>query len=225
MHANIIKIDQSYPLDGSAPQNYIVVQLPTGHVIRAEVSDEETKAVLAAASVNGSAASSPQTRDEHRVSTQMIGVEQEYDEPNEEMSVEQTDDPIEAVFSHAVEEAEKINWMRLPPDSLSPMMKKVFSDMGMPRLMTPVEIEFYVQKVVDGMKDAEESGEVVLEDTKPVAKATVQQNSTIVRRIPPIRTVPKDEWGNPQAPVRTGEIDSGEVVGDGDADEDGVGSI
>lgn len=220
MHADIIKIDQSYPLDGSAPQNFIVVRLPTGQVIRAEVTDEETKAVLAAAAING-AAPRPQDVD-YIVPDRTVEVEQ--DEPDEDMGVEQTEDPIEAVFSYAAEEAEKIDWVRLPPDAMSPMMKKVFSDMGMPALLSPAEIDFYVQKVVDGMKSAESEGSVV-EPPKPVARATVHQDSTIVRRIPPIRTVPKDDWGNPRVPVRAGEIDPGEVVGDGDADEDGIGSI
>ncbi len=48
MQARIVRIDQSFPLDGTAVQNFLVLELPGAGQIRAVVDEEVVQQVIAA---------------------------------------------------------------------------------------------------------------------------------------------------------------------------------
>ena len=196
MRVDIIAIDQTYPLDGTPARNFAVIRLPNGQIVRGEVDDSGTQMLLRAASDSGFEPTAPSD----------LTIEPPTFVPEEEGILEQAfEEP---------EEEEVIEWMKLPPTVLTPVMKKSLLEAGAPPLLTEAQLQQYVTALIEGMGS---------ETPKP--KITTQQSARVVQRVPPIRTVPMDEKGNPIVASTRGEIDAGEVVGEGERDEDGVASV
>jgi hypothetical protein len=215
MQVDILRIDQSFHLDGSGKvQSYAVLRLSTGELIKAEIDDESIKKLAAAAPSNGTYPTGG-VETSVEVANEEVGVASDETVSYEAVETSQVgSDVVANVFSS---EGEKIGWAKLSPNVLTPTMKSMFIKLGLPSHLTEQEIDYYVSKILEGMN---------AEDEKPQQPAIrYAQESTVVRRVPPIHRVQSDERGNPVVPMRSGEVDPGEVVGGGDVDEDGVGSL
>lgn len=220
MRASILRIDQSYPLERGDVQNFLVIQLPTGAVVRAEIDDEATTKVLEARGVeveqpdgNGQSISALQAS----TGTQAFAIDQGFSVDASEP--EQSQGVVEQVFRDPNDEL--VNWARLSPEQLSPLMKNTFKKLGVPDRLTARQIEELVNTIAEGMHAEEETQQPTPAGKLQPPTVSVHQNRRTTQNIPPIRTVRKDEMGNPIVP-NSARVDSdpGEVVGD--VDEDGV---
>lgn len=121
--------------------------------------------------------------------------------PPESYSLQEEEEDVAEVFGGAPQE-DLVEWSNLPDNQLSPLMKNVLEKIEAPPRISRAELDEVINAVVEGTRDKTKG------HRGPV---------------PPIRTVGKDEMGNPMVPGA--DADPGEVIGGDDYDEDGVGQL
>lgn len=231
MLSKIVKLDQSFNISLGHVTNYIVMELQNGSVIRAQVTDAEYNHVLEAVSTMTDEATTENVHPQH------LEQGEDYD-PNapentkapysaESVQAEDSEDVHSEILFQASgsvdppqaedeeeEEEDMVSWRELPDTALSPLMKKILEDIALPDPVAYSTLEAVVAAVAEG-KGPEGNG-------APTPGVRITEGTRIVSKVPPIRSVDKDEMGYPRVPQAT---QAPSVAGGEDLDEDGVGQL
>ena len=205
----VINIDSSFSLEDGSIQDYIVFRLPDGSISRA-LTDVETTKKLIGIATNGKG-------EEPLPSEAPIGI------------------PMPVDVDISVKEEGKIAWRLLSNDTLSSMMKAALNLLNVSDELTQTELQQLVEHIAENFSEEDWARvqESVLQEAQPaplnspqrpaaappVNKVQWADGSPIVAGGAPARTVPADDMGYPVVP---GEVDTGEIVGGDDVDEDGT---
>lgn len=195
MIAEILKIEQSFDVETGELTNFAVMRLPNGVVVQAVLSEEDTAAVVDAASP------------EEPEYEEAVDMEPELAEP---AAVEETK------LAAPAEDEDLITWSLLPASILDPQVREVLEGAKLPERIPEAALRELIASVRDGL--VEEARAAL---AKPVAPAA--PSAPRVQEAPRPRTVSKDEAGNPIVPRNAPPViahDPGEVV-----DEDGVAQL
>jgi hypothetical protein len=122
MQVMLDRLEQSYPLDGGPVLTYLILTLPSGSVVKAQVTSEAAQKLIEA-SVNGSPVSSG---------------------PREESTFALVEDSLPEPPAVTFDEGsadEELEWGSLPDDVLAPVYKQVMHDLGVPALLPLKEFE------------------------------------------------------------------------------------
>lgn len=228
IYAEVVAIDQRYAFgQGAALQNYLVLRLPNGLEVRAEVDDGTVKELMRM-DIGGSAPESPKV----------------VPPPPPRAPVRTASEPERAPAVNVEDsEAVTVAWFELDDSVLSPAMKAAFMHLQVPSRLDPTAIRTLEREVREKFGE-EEWREVLGPDqvpeqalpapvpppapavrTPPIGEVMWADGSPMMARPTRSRTVPKDSHGYPI--LNDGTVDPGEVVGGSsdDADDDGVGSM
>jgi hypothetical protein len=196
MNVIVEEINQVLVLRTGQMESRLTFRLPNGTKISAVVSEEDLELFLRA-------------------------------QPREVMSqTPQNDLPeVETDEAPAVAQADLVTWADLRDEYLSADMKAILTSLGAAPAMPMADLVSLVREIAQNKQLMGEVSQAPAQPAVPAPQQAAPQpaaGQVMMRRSPPRRTVPKDEFGYPIVPG-VGH-DPGEV-GVPDADEDGVGQL
>lgn len=153
MQVTLNRLEQSYPLDGSPVHTYLVLTLPSGESVRAQVSNESAEALIKAS----------------------LSME---DEPEQT----QVDAPHFEEVGHQEEpEEEQIEWMLLPDRVLAPVYKQIMKDIGTPPLLTVAAFDNLTDEITAHLQQQQQQGPIVA-PAKPEQPVAAEATPHVVPR-------------------------------------------
>lgn len=218
MHVRIEAVNQTYPMDGGEVENFLKVSLPNGQSIRVKIENDDLEVLL------GVAAGPPKQREalpptQHFTPVRQEGGEVALEFGSELGSVEVAPQaPVHATVP-------MVDWTLLSDSDLPPVIRQILMDMGVPAVMSTVDLSSILNEISDRMlQEASSRAVASTPPQRPLQQA--QQPRPPIGRLQvatqpsPRRTVPMDDHGYP---IVHQSHDPGErAVSIPDADEDGI---
>lgn len=234
MLAEVVRVDQTLDLNGGGLTNFVVFRFGNGVECRAQVDDSTLNGVLVwAEKVRGQNQPDPTPPPDPAPRAPEPGLSNEQLK-RAELEAEMQRKIEEMRWKNEPEEPQLIEWMSLPDNVISPMMKAAMIRLGLPSKMTEASISEATTQIAE--KFTEEDWRATLGSPQqprarvpitglqpPQPRVQFSDGSPIIPGSVPSRTVPKDDMGYPI--VQGAGVDPGEVVGGSDMDEDGVGQF
>lgn len=231
MSAEVIRVDQTMDLNGGGLTNFVVFRLEDGTECKAAVDLDTMERVLQLSAQPQEEGPLGSTQEEQMAAAQAHAAQQEarlQEELQRKIAeAHQPEPPAAPVL---------IEWMKLPDNIISPMMKAAMVKLGLPAEMTEQSIIEATTQIAEGFTEDDWKATLGVPPVQKAAPPAVpglqrppqpqvrfSDGTPIVGGGVPSRTVPKDDMGYPV--VRNAGVDPGEVVGGSDTDEDGVGQF
>jgi hypothetical protein len=245
MIAEVVRIDQTLDLNGGGITNFVVFRVGDELELRAAVDEDTMQRVLVLVGAKEEPEEEPVPErnplpgwptPEEAAAQQQAQLQAEMDARIAELQQAQK----QAAAAPPIPKTEPvlIEWMSLPDNIISPMMKAAMVRLGMPTEMSVDSLQQATEQIAEKFTEADWQatlGEPAIQKAgprvpvvpglgrAPQPKVTFSDGTPMVPGGTPARTVPKDDMGYPI--VQGAGVDPGEVVGGSDTDEDGVGQF
>jgi|SRR5688572_5485742 len=220
MKATITDIDQRFSMETGRVTNFVIIRLPSGRELRAQV-DDATMEELITESSKGPYEATPRDARVDAGSSSEVFVHEHfdngfgYDGAVTQVARQQADEafgdgppptPVDEVeqLEHHVDSG-VVEWAKLPDTQLPPQMKKILRDSKVNPVISVEDLDHLKAQILERLSKQPKPGQVKWNQGA--------QRETQSR---PIRTVPRDEAGNPRPPGGITEIDPGESQDDDD---------
>lgn len=239
MNVNVVSIDQSYELATGAVSNFAVLELSSGKRIRIPLSDEDTSLLISESTSDlgggyeseeveaGAMEAAAEVLRQAPVIQDISETDSDWTDPSNILDFDVEDGPrptpIEnpaspinvvndyaetPVYEHHVEEG-VVEWEKLPDTQLPPSMKDILRKSKVNPFISVADLDALKAQILEHMAKKPKPGKVNWNEGPKRAGAAKDPWANM-------RTVNKDEAGNPLPPGGIVEADPGEDYDDDD---------
>jgi len=214
--AELTKIQTDHDLKNDTSENYLVFLLPTGDEVRARVDDDVLTNLLQMEEAQEEEA--PKDHSAVFYEKAVAPPPPPTDEPEGE------EEPPDELVERPVD------WGKLADNALPPHVKQAMRAVNVPPVLPLSQVYATMNRIMDEFTEDDWAKVLgtVSDYTSPPPQPVGQVQWGDAHPSPPIVGGPKiqaDEQGNPIPTSRGNDVDPGEIVGDGETDEDGVASF